>query len=305
MEAIPKPMIVILGPTATGKTRLAARIASRIDAEVISADSRQVYRGMDIGTGKDYDDYIVDGKQVPTHLIDIAEPGTEYNVYRFQGDFLDVYKDISARGKRVILCGGTGMYIEAVLRGYKLMKVPLNRPLRASMENKTDEELTAILQSYKTPHNVTDTGARNRLIRAIEIQQYYREHPELQKDFIKIPYRLYGVHFPREVVRARISKRLQERMDEGMLEEVRSLLKKGVSPDQLKFYGLEYKYITQFILGETSYDEMLSLLNTAIHQFAKRQMTWFRRMERAGMDIQWLDGGEDERLLQQVLAENN
>jgi len=304
MERTLKPMIVILGPTATGKTRLAARIASRIDAEVISADSRQVYRGMDIGTGKDYDDYIVDGKQVPFHLVDIAEPGTEYSVYRFQGDFLDAYKDIIARGRRVILCGGTGMYIEAVLKGYKLVRVPLNRPLRASMENKTNEELSVILQSYRALHNVTDTGEHKRLIRAIEIQQYYREHPELQKDFPKIPYRLYGVNFPREVVRARISKRLHERMDEGMVEEVKVLMKEGVSPDQLKFYGLEYKYITQFILGEVSYDEMLTLLNTAIHQFAKRQMTWFRRMERGGMDIHWLDGGEDEIILKQVLAEN-
>jgi len=241
--------------------------------------------------------------KVPFHLVDIAEPGTEYNVYRFQSDFIDAYENIIARCKRVILCGGTGMYIEAVLKGYKLVKVPLNEPLRASMENKTDQELSVILQSYRTPHNVTDTGDRKRLMRAVEIQQYYREHPELQRDFPKIPYRLYGVHFPREVVRARISMRLHERMDEGMLEEVRVLMKEGVSPDQLKFYGLEYKYITQFILGELTYDEMLSLLNTAIHQFAKRQMTWFRRMERAGMEIQWLDGGDVENNVQLVIGD--
>jgi len=287
-------MIVILGPTATGKTRLAAQIASRISAEIISADSRQVYRGMDIGTGKDYDDYRVGDQQIPYHLIDIVEPGTEYNVYRYQEDFIKAYHDITGRGKRLILCGGTGMYLEAVLKGYHLVKVPVNQELRDELGQKNNIVLIEMLESFKPLHNVTDTGDRKRLIRAIEIQHYYREHPGLIKDYPKIPYHIKGVHYPRDVIRARITKRLNERLESGMIEEVKGLIDKGIDPDRLKFYGLEYKYITQYLLNELTYDEMVRQLNTAIHQFAKRQMTWFRRMERNGFDIEWLDGSNSK-----------
>jgi len=287
-------MIVILGPTATGKTRLAAQIASRISAEIISADSRQVYRGMDIGTGKDYDDYRVGDQQIPYHLIDIVEPGTEYNVYRYQEDFIKAYHDITGRGKRLILCGGTGMYLEAVLKGYHLVKVPVNQELRDELGQKNNIILIEMLESFKPLHNVTDTGDRKRLIRAIEIQHYYREHPGLIKDYPKIPYHIKGVHYPRDVIRARITKRLNERLESGMIEEVKGLIDKGIDPDRLKFYGLEYKYITQYLLNELTYDEMVRQLNTAIHQFAKRQMTWFRRMERNGFDIEWLDGSNSK-----------
>jgi len=287
-------MIVILGPTATGKTRLAAQIASRISAEIISADSRQVYRGMDIGTGKDYDDYRVGDQQIPYHLIDIVEPGTEYNVYRYQEDFIKAYHDITGRGKRLILCGGTGMYLEAVLKGYHLVKVPVNQELRDELGQKNNIILIEMLESFKPLHNVTDTGDRKRLIRAIEIQHYYREHPGLIKDYPKIPYHIKGVHYPRDVIRARITKRLNERLESGMIEEVKGLIDKGIDPDRLKFYGLEYKYITQYLLNELTYDEMARQLNTAIHQFAKRQMTWFRRMERNGFDIEWLDGSNSK-----------
>jgi len=287
-------MIVILGPTATGKTRLAAQIASRISAEIISADSRQVYRGMDIGTGKDYDDYRVGDQQIPYHLIDIVEPGTEYNVYRYQEDFIKAYHDITGRGKRLILCGGTGMYLEAVLKGYHLVKVPVNQELRDELGQKNNIVLIEMLESFKPLHNVTDTGDRKRLIRAIEIQHYYREHPGLIKDYPKIPYHIKGVHYPRDVIRARITKRLNERLESGMIEEVKGLIDKGIDPDRLKFYGLEYKYITQYLLNELTYDEMVRQLNTAIHQFAKRQMTWFRRMERNGFDIEWLAGSNSK-----------
>ncbi len=283
-------MIAIIGPTATGKTTLATHFALRNKGEVISADSRQVYKGMDIGTGKDLSEYVIDGQKVPCHLIDIALPGEEYNVFRYQQDFLNAWKDIISRGKLPVLCGGTGLYIEAVLKGYRLLQVPENEQLRYELREKSKEELQNILHSYTTPHNITDTEERDRLLRAIEIQDYYHRHNEKATDFPKISTIIFGVHFDRKVIRERISLRLAERLQNGMIEEVESLMDKGVSPDALKFYGLEYRYLTRYIQGEISYDEMYAGLNTAIHQFAKRQSTWFRRMERQGFNIHWIDG---------------
>ncbi len=283
-------LIVVTGPTATGKTAFAAHLAAQVDGEIISADSRQVYRGMDLATGKDKLDYLVNEKEIPVHLVDILDPGYEYNVYEFQQDFLKVYQDIIARGKYTLLCGGTGLYIESVLKGYRLIRVPENRSLRNSLEEKSMEALIANLKSYKTPHNVTDTIDRKRLIRAIEIQDYYQNHPESDRSFPAINPVVFGIRFEREQIRRRITERLKKRLDMGMLDEVNELLQKGLSPGQLKFYGLEYRYLTQHVVGEITYDEMVRLLNTAIHQFAKRQMTWFRKMEREGISIHWLDG---------------
>jgi tRNA dimethylallyltransferase len=303
MDADEKTMIVVLGPTATGKTRKAALIAARLGAEIISADSRQVYRGMDIGTGKDYVDYLVDGHRVPCHLIDIAEPGTEYNVYQYQQDFLKAYADITGRGHHVVLCGGTGMYIEAVLKGYKLVKVPVNQTLRKVMEQETDQELIERLKSFRRLHNISDTSNRQRLIRALEIEIYYDEHPELDIGFPMMNNRIYGVKIPREIIRARITRRLHSRLESGMVDEVRDLLARGVEADRLKFYGLEYKFITRYLLGEISHEEMVNSLNTAIHQFAKRQMTWFRKMERGGFKINWLDGSDEEGFVNMVIGD--
>lgn len=283
-------LLVVTGPTATGKTSFAANLAFHLDGEIISADSRQVYRGMDKATGKDFNDYVVNGTQVPYHLVDIVDPGYEYNVYEFQRDFLEAFKSISNRGKLPLLCGGTGLYIESVLKGYRLIDVPANPDLRANLENKPDKELIAILMSFKTPHNLTDINDRNRLLRAIEIQQHYADHPEIDFSFPEIHPVIFGIHFDRETIRQRITSRLKTRLEEGMVDEVKDLLAKGLKPEQLKFYGLEYKFLTQFVSGEISYDEMFRLLNTAIHQFAKRQMTWFRKMEREGVKIKWIDG---------------
>ena len=283
-------MLIVLGPTATGKTSFAANLAYHLNGEIISADSRQVYRGMDIATGKDFSDYIVKYKKIPSHLVDIVDPGYEYNVFEFQRDFLNAYKDVSERKKLPILCGGTGMYIESVLKGYKLVNVPDNLELRNELEGKSDEGLIEILQSYKTPHNVTDIEDRKRLIRAIEIQTYYKNHPDLDLTFPKIKNIIFGVYFERSVIRERITQRLKTRLEKGMADEVNELLKKGLKPQQLKFYGLEYKYLTQYVIGEIPYQEMFRLLNTAIHQFAKRQMTWFRKMEKEGHKIHWVDG---------------
>ena len=282
-------MIAIIGPTATGKTSLAAQFAARNNGEIISADSRQVYKGMDIGTGKDLSEYTVNDKQVPHHLIDIALPGEEYNVFRYQKDFLDAYRAITSRNNLPVLCGGTGMYIEAILKGYRLLQVPENMKLRADLENKTQQELQQILKQFKTPHNTTDTEDRQRLIRAIEIQDYYQNHAK-EIDFPNINTTIFGVHFERQALRERITARLQERLENGMIEESENLLNQGVSPASLKFYGLEYRYLTQYIQGEINYQEMFSRLNTAIHQFAKRQTTWFRRMERKGFEIHWING---------------
>ncbi len=283
-------MITILGQTACGKTKFAAHLAYKLDGEIISADSRQVYKGMNIGTGKDYDDYKVNNKTIPCHLIDIVEPGYEYNVYEYKRDFFKAYNDIKSRNKIPVLCGGTGMYIEAVLKNYKLINVPYNKPLRDFLKNKSDEELIEMLSSFKKLHNITDTSDRNRLIKAIEIQKYYKEHPELNNEYPEINNIIFGIFFDRKVIKQRITKRLEYRLKNGLIEEVKSLLDKGISAKQLKFYGLEYKFITKYITGEFDYYEMFKLLDTAIHQFAKRQTTWLRRMQKNGFKINWIDG---------------
>jgi len=283
-------MITILGPTATGKTKLAAHLAHRLNGEVISADSRQVYKKMNIGTGKDYQDYIVGTEKIPIHLIDIVEPGSEYNAYQYQKDFLKAYNNMVERNKLPVLCGGTGLYIETVLKGYNFIEVPYNKRLRKSFENKTDEELVKILASLRSLHNTTDTLDRKRLVKAIEIATWEVEHPEMINDFPKIKTQIFGIHYDRKTIRQRITKRLKERLENGMVEEVETLLKKGISPEKFKSYGLEYKFITQYILGEINKDDMLQKLNTAIHRFAKRQMTWFRKMQRDGCKINWIDG---------------
>lgn len=293
-----KSMITILGPTACGKTAFAAHLASNIGGEIISADSRQVYRAMDIGTGKDLDDYIVEGKKVPYHLIDIADAGEKYNVFRYQHDFLVAYNDIRSRNVVPILCGGTGLYIESVLRGYHLSPVPQNHALRASLEGKTLEELTDILKGYKALHNTTDTDTVQRAIRAIEIEDYCAKIPLEDRYFPEINSLVVGLDIERDLRREKITRRLKQRLDEGMVDEIRGLIEKGVSPDDLIYYGLEYKYLTLYIIGKMSYEEMVRLLEIAIHQFAKRQMTWFRGMERRGIEINWIDASlpMDERL---------
>ena len=282
-------MIVVLGPTACGKTALATQLAYRLNAEIISADSRQIYRRMDIGTGKDLSDYVVNGEKIPYHLIDIAEPGYKYNLFEYQRDFLTAYQDIKQRGSMPILCGGTGLYLESVLKGYKMMPVPQNEALRHQLEGKTLEELTQILSTYKTLHNTTDVDTAKRAIRAIEIQEYYREHPQEFVDFPEINSLIIGVNIDRELRREKISKRLRDRLNEGMVDEVRAILNSGVSSEDMIYYGLEYKYLTNYIIGNLTYDEMVAELEIAIHQFAKRQMTWFRGMERRGFTIHWID----------------
>ena len=284
-------LITVLGHTAGGKTRFAACLASGLGGEVISADSRQVYRRMNLGTGKDYGDYLEGGVEVPHHLIDILEPGSEYNVFEYQKDFLRVYHEITERGNSAILCGGSGLYIEAVLKGYRLIRVPVSKTLRKELEQKSTEELTELLASFKKLHNKTDTESRKRLLRALEIEFYYRQNPELDEDYPDLRPLILGINFDRETRRNRISMRLNERMKEGMLEEVEGLLQEGIPADRLIYYGLEYKYITEYLTGQSEYDEMLKKLEIAIHQFAKRQMTWFRGMERRGLKIHWLDGG--------------
>lgn len=283
-------MLTILGPTAGGKTSLAARMTYILDGEIISADSRQVYRGMDLGTGKDLDDYIVEGKQIPYHLIDIVDAGYKYNVYEYQKDFLKVYSEIQKRKKFPVFCGGSGMYLDAVLKGYKLIPVPANEQLRNELENKSTEELITILKSFKKIHNTSDTDSRKRVIRAIEIETFYDESKDIDDYFPKINSLLIGVKFDRDSRRRRISERLKQRLDEGMIDEVKRIMDSGISPENLIYYGLEYKYITQHVIGEITFDEMFKQLETAIHQFAKRQMTWFRGMERKGLKIHWLDG---------------
>jgi len=285
-----KQMITILGPTASGKTPLAAALAQRIGGEIISADSRQVYRRMDIGTGKDLADY----GDVPYHLIDICEPGTKYNLFQYQQDFYDAYQDIQSRGVTPILCGGTGLYIEAVLKGYHLSPVPQNPALRASLEGKPLDELTQMLVALKaksgsTMHNKTDVDSCQRAIRAIEIETYNIEHPVPLRELPPVPSLIIGVNIDRELRREKITRRLKARLDEGMIDEVRVLLDEGIPAEDLIYYGLEYKYVTEYITGVTTYDEMFRRLEIAIHQFAKRQMTWFRGMERRGFTIHWID----------------
>ncbi len=292
---------MILGATASGKTSIAARWAYCNNGEIISADSRQVYRDMTIGTGKDYADYVVEGRQIPYHCIDIVDPGYKYNVYEYQKDFLKAYEDITTRKKMPVLCGGSGMYIEAVINGYRLIEVPVNEELRKDLENKSDAELKVLLASLKTMHNRSDVDTRKRMIRAVEIATYQSEYPLEASDYPEIRPLLIGVKFDRESRRRRITERLRQRLAEGMIDEVRTLLDKGLTPEQLEYYGLEYKYLTKYLTGELTYDEMFDQLNTAIHQFAKRQMTWFRHMERNGARIWWLDGYDSlDRKLQRI-----
>ena len=287
-------MITILGPTASGKTPVATRLAVEIDGEVISADSRQVYRRMDIGTGKDLADYVFDGKLIPYHLIDIREPGTKYNLFEYQQDFFDAYQDIRSRGKVPILCGGTGLYIEAVLKGYHLSPVPQNQELRNRLEGKSLAELTQMLTELKQKtgsnmHNTTDVDSCQRAIRAIEIETYNIEHPTPRRELPPVDSIIIGIDIDRELRREKITRRLKARLDEGMVDEVKALLEEGISPEDLIYYGLEYKFVTEYLIGQTSYDEMFTRLEIAIHQFAKRQMTWFRGMERRGFKINWID----------------
>ncbi len=289
-----RQMITILGPTASGKTSLAAALAAKTGAEIISADSRQVYRRMDIGTGKDLADYVVNGVQVPCHLVDICEPGTKYNLFQYQQDFLDAYNDIVARGKPVVLCGGTGLYIEAVLKGYQLSPVPQNDELRQQLAGKTLDELTKILvdlknRNHSNMHNRTDVDSPQRAIRAIEIETYNLKTPLADRYVPPVDSLVIGVDISREERRKRISQRLKDRLDGGMVEEVRRLVEEGIPPENLIYYGLEYRYVTEYVIGKISYDEMFSQLEIAIHQFAKRQMTWFRGMEKRGTEIHWVD----------------
>lgn len=282
-------LITILGHTACGKTTLAVALADRLRTAVISADSRQVYRSMDLGTGKDLDEYVVDGRRVPYHLIDIVDAGYKYNVFEYQRDFLAVYERLRAARQIPVLCGGTGMYLESVLRGYRLVEVPENRVLRASLEGKSLDELTEMLRGYKQLHNTTDVDTCKRAIRAIEIEEYYRTNDVDVRPFPKIKSLTVGLDVSRELRRERISRRLRERLDQGMIDEVRGILASGVSPDDLIYYGLEYKFLTMYVIGQLTYDEMVNRLEIAIHQFAKRQMTYFRGMERRGVPIRWID----------------
>ena len=287
-------MITILGPTACGKTSLAAALAADIHGEIISGDSRQVYRGMDIGTGKDLADYRVGDISVPYHLIDIVEPGTKYNVYQYQRDFMRAYDDIVGRGVTPVLCGGSGLYLEAVLRGYRMAPVPENKPLRQSLEGKSLAELTEMLNDIKTRkglrmHNTTDVDTAKRAIRAIEIELYQDEHPEETEDIQPVDSLVIGLQIEVEQRRERITRRLKARFDEGMADEIRRIIDNGVAPEDLIYYGLEYKYVTEYVIGQRDFEETFRLLEIAIHQFAKRQMTWFRGMERRGVKIHWID----------------
>lgn len=283
-------LITILGPTATGKTALAAEVAYRVGGEVISADSRQVFRGMDIGTGKDLADYQLHGTVVPHHLIDICDPSEEYNAYRFMGDFTVAFNDITGRGKVPIMCGGTGMYLDAVIRGYQLPDAPVDPEFRRSMEQYSDEELTERLASYISLHNHTDTETRERLLRALEIAEYGRTHPEGYRRLPAMQHSVFGIKFPREVIIERIGLRLRQRLDEGMIDEVKRLIDNGITPERLMRFGLEYRHCTGYLIGQCTKDELYRDLYTDIRRFAKRQMTWFRRMERNGVYIKWIDG---------------
>ncbi len=283
-------LITILGATAGGKTSFAANLAHSLQAEIISADSRQVYRNMNIGTGKDYEDYQINDERIPVHLIDILEPGEKYNVYQFQKDFIKVYKDIKSRKKKAILCGGSGLYIESVVKDYQLITVPENEEFHQKFEAKSIDELIPVLESYKQLHNVSDTSDKQRLIRAIEIAEYYSNNPDESTTPGKMKHLVLGIQFDRNSRRKRISERLKQRLENGMIEEVQGLIDSGVSQETLIYYGLEYKYITLYLQGKITYDEMFRQLETAIHQFSKRQMTWFRRMERNGTEINWLEG---------------
>lgn len=282
-------LVVILGPTASGKTTVAANLAKNIEGEIISADSRQVYEDLNLGTGKDYDDYTVDGFKVPYHLIDIRPAGYQYNIYEFQKDFLAAFQIVQQSNKWPILCGGSGLYIEAAIQGYRLIQVPVNETLRAELETKSLEELVEIFSRYQRMHNTSDCDTKKRAIRAIEIAEYYKTHSPENTDYPVINPLFIGVRYPRDVERERITLRLKQRLENGMILEVENLLASGITPDQLLYYGLEYKFLTLYLTRKLTYQEMFTQLNTAIHQFAKRQMTWFRRMERNGIVINWLD----------------
>lgn len=293
-------LITIIGPTASGKTSLATALASQMEsAEIISADSRQLYRGMDIGTGKDLEDYVVGGRKIPYHLIDVAEAGERWNVFQFQQAFWRAYEDIRHRGATPIFCGGTGLYVESVLKSYKMVEVPENTDLRERLEGHSLEELTTILSSYKSLHNTTDVDTAKRAIRAIEIQEYYREHHIMEREFPQLESVVIGVNIDRDLRRQKITQRLHRRLEEGMVDEVRGLLTR-LQPEDLIYYGLEYKYLTLYCTHQLTYDEMVRQLEIAIHQFAKRQMTWFRGMERRGTEIHWIDASlpMDEKLRQ-------
>ncbi len=284
-----KESITIIGVTASGKTALAVGVAAALDGEIISADSRQIYRRMDIGTGKDLSEYTSAGKNIPYHLIDICEPGYKYNLYEYRRDFENAYTDIIGRGKTPVICGGSGLYVETVLKGYAMPNVPENKELRSALSDKTLPELEKILSQYKTLHNTTDTDTCKRAIRAIEIAEYYKNCPAEQLEDKPLNTLLVGIKIDRERRRNNITTRLHARLKEGLVDEVKKLLDEGIPPENLIYYGLEYKYITEYIIGKTSYDETVRLLEIAIHQFAKRQMTWFRGMERRGFAIHWID----------------
>jgi tRNA dimethylallyltransferase len=290
-------LITLLGPTAVGKTSLAARLAHSVGGEVISADSRQVFKGMDLGTGKDRKDYLVQGILIPSHLVDIAEAGTEYSLFSFIRDFKDAFNNIHSRGKMPVLCGGTGLYLEAVLQGYDLVEIPANPEFRESLASKSNSELLEMISAKRQLHNTTDSLERGRIIRALEIETFRETVARSAVPEIN-PYIVFGLRFDRQIITERITQRLKSRLEQGMIEEVESLMKMGVAAKMLKYYGLEYKYVVMFLLGELSYEKMFSLLNTSIHQFAKRQMTWFRRMERNGILIHWLEGedGQEQNL---------
>jgi len=288
-----KKLITILGATATGKTNLAVNLASNLDGEIISADSRQIYRGMDIGSGKDLSEYVLNGKQIPFHLIDIVNPGYRYNIFEFLGDFSTAYTDIIEKKKKPILCGGSGMYLDAVIRGYKLGQANTNNILRNQMSGFTHKELVEKLETYGPLHNISDTSDVDRLIRAIEIADYQAKHAEMSMKIPKFSSLIFGIYFDRQIIRKRITQRLEERLNNGMILEVENLLKSGVVPEDLMYYGLEYKFVTMFVTGEMVFDTMFEKLNIAIHQFAKRQMTWYRRMEKKGVKINWINGELD------------
>jgi tRNA dimethylallyltransferase len=285
-------MIVILGPTATGKTAIATRLAAAINGEIISADSRQVFRGMDIGTGKDLSEYVVDGKPIPYHLIDIVDPGTEYNLFNFQRDCYKAFDEIIARGNTPILCGGTGLYLESVIRAYPLVEVPVNEELRQQLEQLSLDQLSEMLAKFKKLHNHTDTENRERVSRALEIETFYRDYPQKVENSRKViePMTVFGVLFDREVIRQRITQRLDERLGNGLIEEVQRLIDGGITHERLQKYGLEYKYVSLYLQNKLSDQKLFEELNIAIHQFAKRQTTWFRRMEKNDIPIIWIDG---------------
>lgn len=283
-------LITILGHTAGGKTSVAAHLAFQLNGEIISADSRQVYRGMDIGTGKDYDDYMVSGVKIPFHLIDIVDAGYEYNLFEYQQNFADAYERVVEAGHLPILCGGSGLYIEAVIKNYKMLRVPLNQELRNKLDDKGMDELEALLKSYGSLHNISDTSNRKRMIRAIEIAEYQSAGTEESTLLPELNPLIVGINYDRETRRNRITERLRSRIEGGMIEEVERLLESGVQHEKLKYYGLEYKYVSQYLQGEINRAQLFNSLNTAIHQFAKRQMTYFRGMERRGLEIRWLDG---------------